>query len=385
MRFTLHGLYYGTDSRGLAPVAPAARGNEVRYQHRGVAEWYRNGPLGLEQGFTVDGSTGRQRSGTLTLALAVSGNARPRLARDGGTVAFTHAGRTDLSYTGLSAADARRRNLHGWLTLSAGTILLHVDTRRATYPIRIDPFVQQGGALHEPAGEPFGFGTSVALSADGNLAVIGDSFANRGRGAAFWVFTRDGESWTGRPRQLVLEQPEEEVGSGAFGAAVAVSGDGSIAVIGAPKDNQASGAAFVFTRSSSGVWKQQGPKLTGFTTAKLGREFEEEGEGEFGAAVALSGSGSTALIGAPNDSEGVGAVFALTRQSEAWQQQGRKLTGAEELGRGDFGRAVALSGDGATAMIGAPGDDSSDFGSAGAAFALTLSGETWKPVPEAHR
>ena len=50
-------------------------------------------------------------------------------------------------------------------------------------------------------------------------------------------------------------------------------------MIGDPGDDGGAGAAWVFARSESGAWTQQGGKLTGSG---------EEGEGQFGTSVALS-------------------------------------------------------------------------------------------------
>jgi len=50
-------------------------------------------------------------------------------------------------------------------------------------------------------------GSSVAVSADGNTAIVGGPFDNSGAGAA-WVFTRAGGAWT---QQMKL------VGTGAIG------------------------------------------------------------------------------------------------------------------------------------------------------------------------
>src|SRR5438132_302649 len=38
---------------GLPAAAPVASGNRVTYRRGDVTEWYTNGPLGLEQGFTL--------------------------------------------------------------------------------------------------------------------------------------------------------------------------------------------------------------------------------------------------------------------------------------------------------------------------------------------
>ena len=97
---------------------------------------------------------------------------------------------------------------------------------------------------------------------------------------------------------------------------MALSSDGNTALIGGPNDNSGVGAAWVFTRSSE-KWTQQGAKLTGGG---------ESGVGKFGASVALSSDGNTALIGGPNDGPfPVGAVWVFTRSGSVWTQQGAKL------------------------------------------------------------
>ena len=117
-----------------------------------------------------------------------------------------------------------------------------------------------------------------------------------------------------------------------------------------PGDNSGVGAAWVFTRSGT-TWTQQGAKLTGTG---------ESGNGDFGESVALSSEGNTALIGGPNDKEGVGAAWVFTRSGTTWTQQGEKLTGSAEVregepgGHGEFGYSVALSAEGNTALSAAP-------------------------------
>jgi hypothetical protein len=50
------------------------------------------------------------------------------------------------------------------------------------------------------------------------------------------------------------------------GTSVALSGDGNTAIVGLPGDNNQTGAAWVYTRSN-GVWGQQGSKLVGTQSA----------------------------------------------------------------------------------------------------------------------
>jgi hypothetical protein len=161
-------------------------------------------------------------------------------------------------------------------------------------------WTQQGerltGTGETGAGE---FGNSVALSNDGNTALIGGPLDNGNVGAA-WVFTRSGLTWTPQGPKLTATG---ETGTGNFGAfSVALSADGNTALIGGGSDNGNVGAAWVFTRSGS-TWTQQGSKLTATG---------ETGAGAFGAGVALSADAHTALLGAPLDNDKIGAAWVFT-------------------------------------------------------------------------
>jgi hypothetical protein len=208
-------------------------------------------------------------------------------------------------------------------------------------------------------------GRSVALSSDGNTALVGGTIDNGQQGAA-WVFTRSGSTWTQQGPKLT---PSDASGNPLFGASVALSSDGNTALIGGGADNGFRGAAWVFIRSGS-TWSQQGPKLTGSG---------EVGTAEFGGTysdgmVALSGDGNTALVGAGDDNTFAGAAWVFTRSGTTWSQQGEKLTsGGAEGCCTKFGISVALSEDGNTALIGGEGA----HGSAGAAWVFTRSGTTW--------
>jgi hypothetical protein len=222
-----------------------------------------------------------------------------------------------------------------------------------------DQFAQQAKLTSGEAGAKDWFGREVALSADGDTALIGAPHANGGAGAV-WVFTRTGSTWT---EQAQLTGGAEEVGEGHFGHGLAIAADGETAMIGAPTDNGGVGAVWVFTRSGS-TWTQQGAKLTGE---------DESGPGRFGTSLALSDEGDTAVIGAPDNAEDRGAVWVFTRSGSTWTQQGEALVGGEESGGAEFGRSVALSGEGETALVGGPYDGNG----AGAVWVFTRSGSSW--------
>jgi FG-GAP repeat len=139
------------------------------------------------------------------------------------------------------------------------------------------------------------FGSSVALSADGNTALIGGYQDDNGAGAA-WVFTRSGSTWKQDPKLTIAKG---ESPTGLFGFRTALSANGKVAVISAPGDHGGVGAAWVFTRSGS-TWRQQGPKL-----GPAGAS----GMTSFGYGLALAPNGTTALIGGPADNGGAGAVW----------------------------------------------------------------------------
>jgi hypothetical protein len=163
---------------------------------------------------------------------------------------------------------------------------------------------QQGPKLSGTGAAGYAFqGASVALSADGNTAVLGGP-GDDSVGAA-WVFTRLGRIWT--------QQGPKLVGSGAVGSAgqghsVSLSADGNTAAIGGFGDSNGLGAAWVFSRSG-GVWSQQGPKLVG-----IGAVIPPIGVGQ-GWSVSLSGDGSTTIVGGPGD-DNRGAAWVFTAAAE---------------------------------------------------------------------
>ena len=96
----------------------------------------------------------------------------------------------------------------------------------------------------------------MALSTDGNTAVVGGDTDNGNSGAA-WVFTRSGGTWSQQGPKLT---PSDATSAARFGSSVALSGDGNTALIGGDRDGaMAAGAAWVFTRSGS-TWTQQGTR-----------------------------------------------------------------------------------------------------------------------------
>jgi hypothetical protein len=121
-------------------------------------------------------------------------------------------------------------------------------------------------------------------------------FGDNGGAGAAWIFTREAEVWRQHGPKLV--------GTGVIGGAdaqqgisVALSGDGKTAIVGGDLDNHSVGAAWVYTRSSTGVWTQQ-TKLVGTDVVGL--------VAQQGWSVALSGNGNTAIVGGISDDQTIG-------------------------------------------------------------------------------
>jgi hypothetical protein len=203
------------------------------------------------------------------------------------------------------------------------------------------------------------YGYAVALSADGNIAIVGGG-ADDGNKGAIWVFTRSGGVW--------IQQGSKLIGTGAVGnswqgSSVAVSADGNTVSEGGYEDNSFQGAVWIFTRSG-GVWTQQGPKLVGT---------EVIGYASQGHSVAISSGGNTVIQSGDVDNNFIGAVWVFTRSGGVWTQQGPKKVGAGFIGLTYEGSSVAISSDGNTAIVGGGGDNNR----IGATWVFTRSGSVW--------
>jgi hypothetical protein len=143
-------------------------------------------------------------------------------------------------------------------------------------------------------------GSSVALSADGNTALVGARADDSSLGAAF-VFTRTGGTWSQQGSKL---SGSGETTAAHFGASVALSSSGNRALIGAYGDHGGTGAAFQFERANS-TWSQLGAKFT---------DTEAAVSAQFGYSVALSADATTVLSGGPGKG-GAAWVFVLPPSS----------------------------------------------------------------------
>jgi RHS repeat-associated protein len=411
----------------FSEVSPVSSENRVEYRYDDLTEWYLNGPLGLEQGFTLYAPRSSNQGDQTTLEVEFLGDLSLSWSEDSKSLLFANEqGETVFEYSQLYAQDARGRTLPAHFQPSSREVQNHitiqVDATHAVYPIIVDPLAKRkdllaasdgvqndhfgyavavdddiavvgaynattaagvgAGAVYifgwngisweeetkligsdSAAGDNFGY--SVAI--DVNTVVIGAPNANIGSatdaGAAY-IFTRNGATWT---QQAKLAAAAAAV-SDAFGRSVAIDGD--TVAIGAPfvagaDINQ--GAVYVFTRSGV-TWSQQQKLSWGFA-----------GDNEFGCSVGVRGN--RLVIGACGYDEwpnyiAQGYAFVYVRSGTTWSQQARLFLTNRRNGDG-FGASVAISPDGNYVIVGAPYRESINGTDAGAAYVFVRSGTSW--------
>jgi len=217
---------------------------------------------------------------------------------------------------------------------------------------------------------PADLGSAVALSATGTTALVGATSVNSGRGATYVFHVASPGSWksTSHPTAVLTTAHTKDLQTG---YAVALSSDGTTAVVGSSTDSKAT--VYVFHVASAGKWK-----TTSTPTAALGNK-SGTAEDFFGLAVAISADGLTAVVGAQGQKTNVGAAYVFHVKSEgAWKTTSvptADLTNGPAAQSDNVGCAVAVSSNGSTALLGALGVNGQD----GAAYVFHVtSAASWK-------
>jgi hypothetical protein len=345
-RMTLRGYGYGAALNAVETVAPTVSLNRVQYWREGITEWYVNGPVGLEQGFTVDRPSGQANGQLLTIALALSGNLTAIDDGRKGLLLTTPEKQTKLRYPGVSARDATGRDLPASLEVEGERMLLQVADAGARYPLVIDPWLQLAKLTASDGQTGDAFGYSVAIS--GNTVVVGAPAAAFpfASGAAY-VFVKAASGWTNMTETAKLTASD---GSERDSLGYSVAIDGNTVVAGAPRaqigSNFAQGAAYVFVKPASG-WADmtETAKLTAFNGAE---------EDALGTSVSISGN--TVVVGAPyGTSSHEGAIYLFAKGTNGWSTRSHsnaELTPSNRAAFDEFGWSAAISGD--TVAAGAP-------------------------------
>lgn len=223
------------------------------------------------------------------------------------------------------------------------------------------------------------FGSSVALSSDGTTALVS---ATEHRDADGWgpgpayVLQRVHGEWRKRA-ELTPDVGDRDAGFidfGGKGGSTALSADASTALVGAERADEPNGAE----AGAAFVFERADGGWD-----RQARLLPDDGDRKdfFGKAVALSGDGRTALVGAwGNDhprGDGAGAAYVYRRAGGDWRQRAT-LRPVDGDGVGAFGWSVAVSRDATTAFIGAPGDDSPGGENAGSTYVFQRADGVWR-------
>jgi hypothetical protein len=211
-------------------------------------------------------------------------------------------------------------------------------------------------------------GYSVAISGDGNTAVVNSSWSNDDgkNSGSVYIYEFDGSNWLETKLTASDGTSQDQ-----FGHSIAISADGTTVIVGSPGDDDNgnnSGSVYIYTLAN-GAWIET-QKLTASDGAS---------EDLFGYLnVALSGDGSTAIVSARRDDDNgneSGSVYIYSLLNGAWSETAKLI--ASDGHEGDyFGEGVSLSSDGLTAIVGAPFND--DQGSdSGSAYIFRFDGTDW--------
>jgi len=207
-----------------------------------------------------------------------------------------------------------------------------------------------------------GFGSSIALSANGNLVVVGAPYEAGSTNTApdigaSYTFRRIGATWS---FETLLRSNLASNGDN-FGWALAVASDGTAIAISSPSEDSASvgiggdqgdesliqsGAVFIFRFVAT------------WTQATYIKPSSHQSGDFFGRALAYSRDGSTLAVASPGEDSVVANSGALYRfaYTGTWSETGSLK--ASNAGDDDqLGLALSLTGDGAELAAGAPLED----------------------------
>lgn len=353
LKLSLSGYGCGKDLRLPGMAVVQANANRLDYVRDEVTEWYVNGPLGLEHGFTITQPCKELESpagSLLTLRLAFEGNLYPAVDEDEAGLTFTNSsGTAVLRYSGLTAWDSDGKELPARLELlpteqignNKKEVAIRIETRGARYPITIDPWIQNAKltASDSAAGDLFGY--SVAVNAD--TVVVGALNDDDRMGSAY-VFVKPDDIWSSATQTARLTS-ETRNKDDEFGISVAVSGD--TVVVGADGVNGGKGVVYMFVKPVSG-WSDM------TETFKMNASVAAAGD-YFGYSVAFNGD--TLVAGAIGDDTFTGSAYVFVKPTGGWKTmyESAKLTAPTPSENTYFGQSVAVSGE--TVVVGAPFED----------------------------
>ncbi|PYR27389.1 MAG: hypothetical protein DMF92_16365, partial [Acidobacteria bacterium] len=193
---------------------------------------------------------------------------------------------------------------------------------------------------------------------------------------AVYVFRRTGNTWA-QQAYVKASNPGQDDN---FGSTVALSSDGNTMAVAAYYESSAAtgingnqndrsipqaGAVYVFTRTGN-TWSQQAYVKASNTGKAGGGDAFSDGD-QFGYSMSLSDDGNTLAVGAIGEDSaatgingdqaddsamGSGAAYVFTRRGGAWSQQAYVKSSKTPPNAALFGYSIGVSGNGNTLVVG---------------------------------
>ncbi len=250
---------------------------------------------------------------------------------------------------------------------AAGLLLLATAVPAWAQPSEVTKVLASDAA----ADDRFGFSCSIS----GDTVIVGaqlDDHSELENAGSAYIYQRD---WGGPDiwGERAILRPGDLFANDQFGSSVSISGD--IAIVGAPRHNDPgpnTGSAYIFYRD------QDGPDQWGFVT----RITNGNTNSQFGTSVSIHGD--LVIVGAPSYNGAQGQAHIFGRNAGGPDQWGQvaELTASNGQAGDLFGWSVSISG--ATAIVGAP--FSSPNGSlAGSAYVFQEPPGGWANMTETAR
>jgi hypothetical protein len=272
-------------------------------------------------------------------SLGLSGNGNLAAVETGDAVEmFARKNSRWFRVTALKSPDPLTAVAGEFVALSAdgATVVSSSSVGYALVFARSGKAWRQQASLEPTADTNADFGTSAAISANGNVVAIGgprdvggDPTEPQPTDVGAWVFARAGSSWKQVGPALAPSNGDSD-----FGVTIAIGADGARVLVGGEL-----GETWEFGRSGSRYVPARRPSPVIHAKVSCG--------------LALSGDGRTAALGGCSD---IGHVAVSTLTSHGWAPLEADITPNGAIGNAGFGASVALSSTGRTLVVGGPDD-----------------------------
>ncbi|MGE3164085.1 MAG: FG-GAP-like repeat-containing protein [Planctomycetota bacterium] len=301
-----------SESFAVGPARASAEGTRVTLERDGLTEWIEIAEDGVRLEWLVHRPPGGRPSGSLRLEIAVRSGLRLRQDPRGGIEFLDGSERVALCFSGLAVWDALGRELPAGMGIEGDSLVIHVDTNGAVFPIWIDPLANVPSAILLSDQSLTGIGYTLAT-----LRANDDDYDDLAVGEA--GYDVGALTWAGRVSVYFgsafgLTDPSGWMQPGQasnawFGTGVASAGDTNgdsipdllIQRNGPPPPLQWAGEVFVFPGGPQGLGSAEIWSATG---SEPGARFGDS----LAAAGDVNGDGfGDIAIGAPD--QGIGGAF----------------------------------------------------------------------------